>query len=545
MIQNPIKGIYYTSDKKKRSRMSSRPTTSVKDEIRRLIARFGAELSADALREAYFEARGLPVPPVPAPPVLLRALVELLPRSEPEIARQLKIAQEALAKNNYSAAQPALERAAQWYLSHGQPPSAGRPAVPADRSSPSGISEHGSLLHEDTTPFNELFIVFIDQIILPFLSPEADLHALAETLLERLRREPLGGELAYELKLLLEAAAPIVLALNDHARDLTRLVELMLRHLDQFVLEAEIARQQVKFIREALSRMHEAGLLEEASERLERLIEAQQKIIQERRLAEDEIKRLLAVVVERLLTYSTASEHYAEDLGAVAHQIQRARSLAELRDLLAQTITKTLKMQENTRQTAATAQHLQRELAATRDRMAQLEQELKALAEQTLKDPLTGLMNRRGLEQFWQRESIRAARAKTPLSVGVLDLDNFKKFNDTYGHLAGDEALRHLAGIAKRYLRPQDGIGRWGGEEFVIILPDADLKAAERALQRLQRELTRALFFYDNQHILITFSAGVAEWRGAAETFEQLLQRADAALYEAKRSGKNRVVTAA
>nr|BAL57880.1 GGDEF family protein [uncultured beta proteobacterium] len=500
--------------------------------VARLIERFGARLSGDALREAYYDARGLPVPPTPATPVLLHALAKLLPSAPPEIARHLKIAHEALAKRNYTAAQPALERASEWFLANDSHPSASTSTV---------AGGHPAVFDRE---FNALFAAVIRELFLPFLNPDADLHEIAVSLLERLEAGPLTTELALELKLFIEAAAPIALAVSDHARDLTRLVELMLRHLDNFVLEAELARQQVQFIRDALTRMHEAGILEEASERLEQLIDAQRQVIDERRQAEAEIRELLSVVIDRLASFSSDSGEYAAELKQTVAKVQQAKTLAELRDLLVRTVERTQFMHHSSAQVSQAAQRIQQELLATRERVEKLEQELRELSQQTVSDPLTGLMNRRGLEHFWAREMARAQRHHLPLSLAMLDLDNFKKFNDTFGHLAGDRALQHLAAIAKRYLRPQDGIARWGGEEFVIVLPDSALAVAERVIQRLQRELTKSLFFYDNRHHVITFSAGVAEWQGEDETLEQLIARADEALYAAKRAGKNRVVAA-
>jgi diguanylate cyclase len=137
----------------------------------------------------------------------------------------------------------------------------------------------------------------------------------------------------------------------------------------------------------------------------------------------------------------------------------------------------------------------------------------------------------------------RGRRRGAPLVVAMLDLDNFKKLNDAFGHKTGDDALVHLARVVEDVLRPQDTVARYGGEEFVIVLPETELDDAVTALTRLQRELTRRFFLHDNEKTLITFSAGVARF-GPGETQEQALARADAAMYEAKRAGKNRVVAA-
>jgi diguanylate cyclase len=129
------------------------------------------------------------------------------------------------------------------------------------------------------------------------------------------------------------------------------------------------------------------------------------------------------------------------------------------------------------------------------------------------------------------------------LCVALIDIDNFKKLNDTLGHQAGDQALVHLAQVIKESLRPADNVARYGGEEFVIILPDTQLKEGVEAIERLQREMTKKFFLNNNERILVTFSAGVA-LRNADEDQEEVVGRADKAMYVAKTTGKNRVIAA-
>ena len=157
-------------------------------------------------------------------------------------------------------------------------------------------------------------------------------------------------------------------------------------------------------------------------------------------------------------------------------------------------------------------------------------------------DQLTRTLNRRGLEEAFEHEFARAQRRRSPLCVGLLDIDNFKKLNDTLGHDAGDAALIHLATVIRETLRPQDTLARFGGEEFVILLPDTPLDNAVTALVRLQRELTRRFFLHDNEKLLITFSAGVTELQ-EGDTQASITKRADEAMYTAKKTGKNRVVS--
>jgi diguanylate cyclase len=129
------------------------------------------------------------------------------------------------------------------------------------------------------------------------------------------------------------------------------------------------------------------------------------------------------------------------------------------------------------------------------------------------------------------------------LSIGLLDVDNFKKLNDELGHGAGDVALKSLAEVVSKALRPMDLVARYGGEEFVVLLPNTPVAEGEQILTRLQRSLTGGLFMHEQKQVFVTFSAGVTAYR-PGERIEVALERADEALYEAKRTGKNRTCVA-
>ena len=126
--------------------------------------------------------------------------------------------------------------------------------------------------------------------------------------------------------------------------------------------------------------------------------------------------------------------------------------------------------------------------------------------------------------------------------MAIIDLDKFKHINDTWGHQAGDRVLQHSAKEVARRLRKQDFIGRYGGEEFVLLLPDTDLAAAHALTDSLRAHIADYRFRYDETRVPVTFSAGVATLTSAADA-EAVFGRADKALYEAKSSGRNRVAT--
>ena len=173
------------------------------------------------------------------------------------------------------------------------------------------------------------------------------------------------------------------------------------------------------------------------------------------------------------------------------------------------------------------------------ERVVELETELRRLSQEVSTDQLTQIANRRGLVQAFDAERARLERSGAPLAIGLLDVDNFKRLNDDLGHAAGDHALKSLAAAVSNALRPTDLVARYGGEEFVVLLPDTPLEEGEQILTRLQRSLTGSLFMHEQRQVFVTFSAGVTAYR-AGERLELALERADEALYEAKRTGKNK-----
>ena len=167
----------------------------------------------------------------------------------------------------------------------------------------------------------------------------------------------------------------------------------------------------------------------------------------------------------------------------------------------------------------------------------------ETLSQQSVRDPLTGLYNRRYLEETLDRELSRLERSNLPLSLIMIDVDNFKNFNDTFGHEAGDAVLRDLGGLLQRYVRGSDIACRYGGEEFTIILPEADIGIARERAEILRDAVRELHLVHDGKSLgAITLSLGVASFPEHGHRRENLLHAADAALYEAKKGGRNCVV---
>jgi diguanylate cyclase (GGDEF)-like protein len=169
----------------------------------------------------------------------------------------------------------------------------------------------------------------------------------------------------------------------------------------------------------------------------------------------------------------------------------------------------------------------------------------ETLRYQVIHDPLTGLFNRRYMEEIFNRELDRASRRKMTIGVMMLDIDHFKLFNDTFGHAAGDAVLIEFGTLLKGYIRGEDISCRYGGEEFLLILPDASLHDTQRRAEQLLNEIQRMSVQHKGQPLpAITVSIGIASFPEHGSTIESLLTTADSALYRAKNEGRNQSVVA-
>lgn len=229
---------------------------------------------------------------------------------------------------------------------------------------------------------------------------------------------------------------------------------------------------------------------------------------------------------------------YYQRIETYARKIRRSDDINVIINILDEALRETSALHRND-----SARLAREEVERAEHRIAALKQEMEQLRGLIHIDHLTGALNRGGLDQAFLREVAYADRHNTALCVALIDIDNFKTFNDSHGHQTGDAVLAHLAQVMRKSLRPSDTIVRFGGEEFLILFPYSDLEQSEKALLRLRDTLARHPFSHNGNTLVITFSAGVTP-RKRGETQNAVIARADQALYEAKRAGKRRVVVA-
>jgi diguanylate cyclase (GGDEF)-like protein len=182
---------------------------------------------------------------------------------------------------------------------------------------------------------------------------------------------------------------------------------------------------------------------------------------------------------------------------------------------------------------------LEAEIALRTNELKFANEKLQKLSET---DPLTGLLNRRGFENSFQRLILLHQKSKEPLSILLIDIDHFKKFNDKYGHNAGDSTLQTVSQTLTSCVREQDIVARWGGEEFVLALPNLNIKKAEETANRLRLAIANQELDCEGIPVAITATIGISSFNAEEDNLAVWIKAADDALYEGKEKGRNRFV---
>ena len=340
----------------------------------------------------------------------------------------------------------------------------------------------------------------------------------------------------YRLQFVAEDQAELKTALQ-------KLLQLVIENISELVEDDKWVQGQIGMVLDLFGQPLNIRSMDDVGQRLKEVIYRQSALKKSLNEAKERLKVMLAGFVDHLASFSESTSDYHDKIGQCAEKISAANDLAELNDVIEEVMRETRIIQLNAQRSRDDLNAMKARVGEAEQEIVRLQNELTETSELVRHDQLTGALNRKGLEEALDRELARSQRRKTSICVALLDVDNFKSLNDTYGHQTGDEALIHLARVIRETMRPHDTLVRYGGEEFLIILPDTPLPDAVSALTRLQRELTKRFFLHQNEKLLITFSAGVTAFR-AEEQRNDAIARADAAMYQAKKSGKNRVVAA-
>lgn len=499
-------------------------------------------------RQIYDEIAGC-TSPTSFPELPLRQILRVIPGQTAAQKRLLEQFEAAVGQKDWSALQAVLVGYAK--LGGSAPvasldagAAAAPLASPAAAAAPSASAAAGTRPGVVPKELAEQMARLIEHTLHGLSSDDARVHLLGEQLVHFLRQpEPAAstlqlmlGNFTFRLSFAAEDQAAIRATLLE-------LLQLVFANITALSIDDQWLHGQAEALMAATAQPLTLRRLDDVQRRLKDVIfkqtEAKGRMVE----AQEQMKEMLAIFIERLSAMTDASSGYQSQMERCAEQIAQASRIEDITPVLGEVVRATRAMALDTRLTHAELTELRERTAQKQAEMTQLQQELDKASAQARHDPLTGSLNRKGLDEVIEREMARARRTESPLCVALLDVDNFKQLNDRLGHETGDAALVHLVQVVRTVMRPQDQLARYGGEEFVLLLPDTTQEHGVEAMQRLQRELTTRFFLRNDERILITFSAGVAQWM-PSETATEAIRRADQGMYLAKRSGKNRVVGA-
>ncbi len=253
----------------------------------------------------------------------------------------------------------------------------------------------------------------------------------------------------------------------------------------------------------------------------------------------DQVQGSITALATMLKSASSATSEYGTQLDGVSEKIGDASSIGDLSNVISGILAETTKMVEKNKE-------LEIELTNSSQQVTELKQYLDNVKKEATTDSLTGIANRKAFDNAISEKAVMATASKEPMVLMMLDIDHFKKFNDTYGHQTGDQVLRLVARTLVGNIKGHDIAARFGGEEFAIILPATPLAAGLKVAEALRRHVEQKELVNksSNEKLgTITISIGIAEYR-PDESITDFIERADVALYQAKNAGRNRVQSA-
>jgi len=397
-----------------------------------------------------------------------------------------------------------------------------------------------------STHWRDMLLRTFELVIIPHLQAVAENQQKAVALLNTMQKaasEKAIHQCANELKSVLLALEMQRDQQERILQSLLQLLRLLVINMGELVVEDKWLYAQTAVISDIVSKPLNINTLYDAESSLKELAYKQNQLKPALTEAKDTLKKMVATFVDRLVEMTESTGDYHDKIEGYQQKIATTENIGDLNVLLNSILEDTRAIGLSVQRTRDEFSLSQKQAMDAERRIKELTAELDHIGEVAHQDYLTGALNRRGMDEALEREFNRADRHNTTLCIAMLDIDHFKKLNDTLGHATGDQALTHLVRVLKDVLRPTDVLARYGGEEFIIILPATPQDEAVKAIVRVQRELTKNFFMHNNDRVLITFSAGVAE-RKPGESAVDLIPRADVALYQAKHSGRNQVIGA-
>ncbi|MDH3353884.1 MAG: diguanylate cyclase [Chromatiales bacterium] len=340
--------------------------------------------------------------------------------------------------------------------------------------------------------------------------------------------------------------------------------EVLIQLLERLEIPSEL-NEQFTAIKKSLARGVESDKLESVLKQIADLIREMRSMVQKEK---GELEQFFKQLTERLQeidinlqdhfqshrdSYNGGQELHKtvdHEVNQIASSVEQATELATLKEVVqerVETICKHMELYqqseaERLQQAEAKVKQLNQQLNIMQSESDRLQQKIVSERNQAMIDPLTGINNRLSYNERLPNEFARWQRYKTPLTMAVWDIDKFKNVNDTYGHQAGDRVLTVVAKLLSKQIRETDFVARFGGEEFVLLMPETPLDQARKVADNLRESVAACEFHFKDQRVPVTISCGLAEFNEGDQA-ETVFDRADKSLYKAKHTGRNRCCT--
>ncbi|MCK9388696.1 MAG: GGDEF domain-containing protein [Sulfuritalea sp.] len=502
------------------------PSVIAREALKQLSLRKLAPTPAN-YQACYNEIANLPnVAGFPEAP--LHQISAALTANTPDQEKQIGLLNSAIVRRNWRDVQEALVA----FTSSGHSGNGGNAGAPkADNAAPvMSIRFMTNLAHAIEN-------------LLPALGDDDAIFSAQVTEFLQALRNPSVGISGVEV-MLASFSHRVLIAAEDQAEIkamLLKLLHLIIENIGELSIDDNWLKGQIDALLVAVMPPLTLRRLDDVERRIRDVMAKQTEAKVRSMEAQTEMRIMLSTFVDQLSMMNKSSSVFGNRLEESARQIEEVKTIEDMTPLLKDVIDTTRAMAEDTRTAHEKLHTLQEKALVTERELTKLHLDLDHASALARHDPLTDALNRKGLDEALSREIADVRRKETPLSIALLDIDNFKALNDRLGHETGDAALIHLVKVARECMRPVDSLARYGGEEFVILMPDTPLGLGIQTMTRLQRKLTTTFFLTGNEKVLITFSAGVAQMT-PMETSAEAIKRADKAMYLAKRAGKNRVL---
>ncbi len=306
-------------------------------------------------------------------------------------------------------------------------------------------------------------------------------------------------------------------------------------------LDENLAKFSIK-IGNSPSLMFEEDIQKEMQSYITKRFEADQNIVKQKT---EDIAKLVTLMGKYLNDAISSSGSGSDNVSNIKDKIESldmsTGDLKELSVLQSKLVSAALSIENEMSAVGAKFKDGKSQVSKLEQKIQKLEEELDSAKKESTIDHLTGLLTRRAFDEEIQRIEGLYQRNGTQYALIFFDIDHFKNVNDTYGHMVGDEVIRHLAALIREHVRETDVSGRYGGEEFVILLADTSLKNSYIFAERLRKEVEQAVVKYNDIELKYTVSLGIAEVEPCIKNYEAWIECADAALYHSKENGRNKI----